>query len=389
VWIKRLVLGRMLLLLVILVLVGVIVLGCAPIGGQPRGWSGGTIADGTLFFGSMKGKLVALDASDGSLLWNPFILETSKPAGGFGCAPASTVVAIYGTPAMAGDLVYIGGYNGKIYAINSNSGALRWVYPREGNFEPVIGGVVVALGKVYIGGSDGIVYALDAETGDWKWEFQTGGKIWSTPAIDGDTLFIGSFDKKLYALDVTNGKSRWKPYETEGAIVSTPAVYNNTVYFGSFDRHLYAVDATDGSLKWKSEVEAGNWFWTRPVVFNNIVYAPSLDGKVYALHAESGHEVVNAIDLGSPVSSSPVLVDSSIIIATEGGKIYSLDTGNNQKRQLADVKELADEELIIYSPLSASEGIVYVHAQTKKRGSLVYALDAQTGVERWHYSTKR
>ena len=387
-WIKKLALGRMLLLPVILVLVGVTVSGCAPIGGQPRGWSGGTIADGTLFFGSMKGKLVALNTSDGSLLWNPFTLETSRPSGGFGCAPASTTVAIYGTPAVAEDLVYVGGYSGKIYAINSDSGALRWVYPREGNFEPVIGGLEVAWGKVYIGGSDGKVYALDAETGDWKWDFQTGGKIWSTPAIDRDTLFIGSFDKKLYALNAENGSKRWE-FKTEGAIVSTPVVYNNTVYFGSFDRHLYAVDATDGSLEWKSEVEAGSWFWTRPVAFNNIVYAPCLDGKVYALNAESGHEVVNAIDLGSPVSSSPVLVDSSIIIATEGGKIYSLDTGNNQKRQLADVKELADEELIIYSPLVASEGIVYVHAQTKKYGSLVYALDAQTGVAKWHYSTKR
>ncbi len=376
--------GRILLLLVVLTLVGVAAFGCVPRGAQPRGWSGGTVTDNTLIFGSMKGQVIALNKSDGGRLWE-LPLETSAPSGGFGCTPASTAVAIYGTPAVAGDLVYVSGYNGKIYAINHNSGVLRWVYPREGNFEPVVGGPVVAGDKVYIGGSDGRVSALNAATGDIEWEFQAGDKIWSTPVIDGETLYVGSFDKKLYALDVTNGSKKWAPFETEGAIVSTPVVYNNTIYFGSFDRHLYAVDATTGSLRWK--FLSGNWFWAKPLVFNNIVYAGSLDGKVYVLDVRSGNKVAE-FDLGSPVSSSPVLVDGSIIIATEEGKVYNLDTSNNQKKPLllADVKELYGDDLAIYSPLSTSEGTLYVNAQTKKYGTIVYALNAQTGVVVWRYS---
>jgi len=391
VWIKKLVFRKILLLLVILVLGGITVLGCTQVGGQPKGWSGVTMADGTLFFGSMKGKLVALNKSNGGRLWE-VILETPKSSGGFGCAPASTAAVIYGTPAVAGDLAYVGGYlylrnraYGKVYAFNTTSGALRWVYPRQGNLDgSIVGGLVVTGGNLYFGASNGKVYALDAETGDWKWDFPTGGEIWSTPAIDRDTLFIGSFDKKLYALDVTDGSQKWAPFETEGAIASTPVVYNNTIYFGSFDRHLYAVDATRGNLKWKSEIEAGSWFWARPVIFHNIVYAPCLDGKVYALNTDSGHMVAE-FDLGSPVSSSPVLVDSLIIVATEEGKVYSLDTSNNQERQIADVKELDGEELVVYSPLLASEEIVYVHAQTKKYGSRLYALNTPTGVKAWRY----
>ncbi|GAH16583.1 unnamed protein product, partial [marine sediment metagenome] len=126
------------------------------------------------------GKLVAVNTS-GSYLWE-VPLETEKPSGGFGCAPAAIPAAIYGTPAVEVEegLVYVGSYNGKIYAINSSSGALRWVYPREGNLQPVVGGAVVALGRVYIGSSSGTLYALDAVTGDKEWEFQTGDKIWST-----------------------------------------------------------------------------------------------------------------------------------------------------------------------------------------------------------------
>jgi len=376
-WVKhnKILLGKILLLLVILLVGGLTASGC--IGGlQPIGWSGGVVADGTLFLGSVEGRLVAVNIADGARQWSE-PLTASGSTGGFGCAASPAGVAIYGTPVVAGDLVYIGGYNGKVYAFDSSSLQKRWVYPPEGNLQPIVGGVVVALDKVYFGGSDGKVYALKADTGVEAWEpFQTGDKIWSTPVIDDGTVYISSFDKKLYALNAATGEKKWETFEVGGAIASTPVVYNNTVYFGSFDRYLYAVDAADGSLKWKSEVEAGSWFWVRPIIYNNTVYAPSLDGKVYILDAESGHELIDAIDLGNPVSSSPVLVDGSIIIASGEGRIYSLDTANNQVKPLADVREKVD------APLWASSGVVYVHTEAQT----LHALNAQTGAELWNIS---
>jgi len=355
---NRLLLGKILLLLVIVVVGGATVFGCTGYKTTPKGWSGGIIADGNLFLGSIEGKLVAWDISSKSRIWPDVLLETKPTGGGFGCAPTSTTVVIYGTPAVGGGLVYISGYNGKIYAFDSSSGVLRWTYPSQDYLQPVVGGPAVAQGKVYVGCSDGKVYALNAATGIPEWEFSTGDKVWSTPAIDGNTLYIGSFDKKLYALDTITGKEKWaKPFETEGAIVSTPLVYNNTIYIGSFDRHLYAISATSGSMIWKSNVEVGKWFWAQPVVYNNTIYAGNLDGKVYILNAETGDEVMDAIDMGSPVSSSPVLVDDTIIVASEDGQVWTIATGSNEKRLLVDLEEK------IYAPLCADEGVVYIHTQ--------------------------
>ncbi|MFC2052177.1 PQQ-binding-like beta-propeller repeat protein, partial [Chloroflexota bacterium] len=356
----------------IVLLVGLTFSGCAGGGTVPRGWSGGAIADDTLFVGSMAGKVVAVDTIDGSRLWGVTI-ETSEPARGFGCAPASTSVAIYGSPAVTEDLVFVGGYNGIIYAFNLNTGALRWVYPRQGHLQPIVGGPVVALGNVYFASADGKVYALDAETGDSQWVFETGDKIWATPAIVDDTLFIGSFDNKLYALNATNGSKKWD-FQTEGAIVSVPLVNDDTVYVGSFDRYLYALNVTDGSVRWKSMSD--NWFWAKPVIHNDVIYASSLDGKVYALNAESGKKLTE-FDLGSPVSSSPVLVDDLlVVVATEERKeearIYTIDTNNNQQKLLVNLEEK------VYAPLAASQGIVYIHTA----GDTLYAVDAQSGAIR-------
>lgn len=385
---KALSVGKV-LLLVSLLLVALTVLGCIGIKTSPEGGSGGTIADGTIFlcpalkqaggFGCsapvVTGKLVALDVSDGSRLWEAS-LESSTPAsGGFGCAQSATPVAIYGNPAVAGELVYVGGYDGRVYAINSDSGVDRWIYPRSGTLQAIVGGAVAALDRLYFACSDGKVYALDAETGDKQWEFATGKKIWATPAIDGETLYLGSFDKKLYAVDAITGQGKWE-FATEGAIASTPLVYNGMVYFGSFDRYFYAVDAATGSLKW--EFLAEKWFWTKAVAYDNTIYAGCFDGKVYVLDAETGNEVVAAIDLESPIYSWPVLVEGKVIIATEEGKVYALDTSSYQLELLADLDEA------IYTPLCLSQGVVYIYSQEQN----LYALNAASGASLWSQTIK-
>ena len=362
-----------LLLLSISILLGILAFsGCrAALGAVARGWSGGVIDSDILFVGSMEGKLVATNTTDGSLLWAVPLETEEESGGGFGCAPASTAVVIYGSPAVAGDLVCVGGYNGKIYAFSRDEVRQepRWIYPRQDIIGvSVIGGIVFDQGKLYYGATNGKVYALDAADGYKEWDFDTGDKIWSTPAIDGDTLYIGSFDKKLYALNTNDGSKKWE-FEAEGAIGSTPVIYDNTVYFGSFDRYLYAVDTTDGSLKWK--FMAANWFWAKAVAYNDTIYAACLDGKVYVLDAESGNEQVE-FDLGSPISSSPVLVDDVVIVATEEGVVYALDIDSNRQRQLANLEEK------VYAPLTAGQGKVYIHTDT----DVVYEIDAQSGAKR-------
>jgi len=371
-------------LLVILLLVGLTLFGCYGIRSTPTGGSGGVVVDGTLYIGSMTGKLVAVKTSDGSLLWAEPLKATEQAGGGFGCAPASTMVAIYGSPAVGENLVYVGGYDGKIYKFDSSthlSNAGR--YPNDKNGGPIIGGPLVALGKVYIGSSDGMVYALDAVSLDKVWGFETGDKIWSTPAIDGETLYIGSFDKKLYALNASDGSKKWE-FRTEGAIISTPLVYNNTVYIGSFDRHLYAVDATTGKQIWQFPANdednnrPSSWFWAKPVAYSNVIYAGCLDNKVYALDAKTGDKI-SEFDLGSPIISSPVLVDSLVIIVSEEGKVFALDTGSNQPpRELADLKEM------VYAPLCASNGVIYIYGADQN----LYALSVESGAKLWSQTIK-
>lgn len=371
--------GKLLLLLII---VGVMLVagGCTGLGGQQAGWSGVTVAGDNLYFGSAGGNMIALDDESGGELWRkPF---TASGSGGFGCAPSEGAVPLYGTPVVDGELVYIAGYDGKVYALNTSAGAERWIYPRQGNLHSFVGGLAISQGKLYIGSVGGIIYALDAENGDLIWEYEIGEQLWATPAVDGDTLYIGSFDKKLYAIDTTTGEEKWQqPFEAEGPIISTPVVDGGIVYVGSFDRHIYALDAASGELIWQFTETEGNgentpqkWFWASPVVYNGTIYAANTDGRVYIIDAEDG-SLITVIDLGSAVSSTPAVANDKVFIATEDGNIFYIDTNDNRKMTLPPLGGK------VTAPLVVSEGIIYIHTIEDE---IIYKLNAETGVSLWN-----
>ena len=104
---NKILLVKVLLFLVILLVSGLTGFGCAGTGAIPKGWSGGVVVDDTLFLGSMEGKLVAINVLSHTRLWEVPLETSEQAAGGFGCAPASTAVAIYGSPAVAEELVYV------------------------------------------------------------------------------------------------------------------------------------------------------------------------------------------------------------------------------------------------------------------------------------------
>ncbi len=337
-------------------ILAIVIFGISCVSGlAPIGWSGGVASNGTLYVGSMEGRLAAINLADQSRQWaEPLKVQAQSSLFGcssaLGCGGGTSRVPIYGTPVVSDNFVYLAGYNGKIYAYNTTNLAMRWMFPVDGYLNSFVGGMVIDNNKLFIGNSDGWVYSLNAATGELLNEFQTGDKIWGTPALDGNTLYIGAFDKKLYALNADDLTLKWT-YATEGSIIATPLVADGVVYIGSFDRNLYAINASDGSLKWK--FVGGNWFWARPVIVNDTLYAGCLDGFIYALNTDTGAEITR-FQLDSQIGSQPVVVDNYIIFASHNGIIYKINSDTREMTQLAAISFNID------GPLTVHEGIIYI-----------------------------
>lgn len=354
----------------LLLLLAALLVGCAP-GVVAGGGSAAVIDNGILYIGTQQGQLRAINPDTGESLWSATLLQPA-PRNAFGCTSAPRPVTIYGAPAVAGELVYVGGYDGRLRVYKG--GAEQASYPAEETAAvgAIVGGPVLGRGSVYFGTARGEVFALDATTLLKKWQFKTGDQIWSSPLLNGDTLYVTSMDSRLYALDADTGAEKWH-LEAGGAITSPPVISGDTVYFGAFDRYFYAVNATTGQLTWKSTVQAGRWFWAAPVVAGNAVYAGAMDNKAYVFDAKTGANFA-VRDLGAPLVSSPVLNGESVLFAAETGQIWAIDTTQYQAKELQ-----ASITGKVNASLTLSGGMVYIHTQTP---DTLFVVRADSGVNK-------
>jgi len=316
--------------------------------------------------------------------WSYALREPS--GGGFSCSAKSIAVAIYGVPAVAEERVFIGGYNGRAYALNASARSQgqefpqtrenEWFYPKVGGaLGSIVGSPVMGDDAIYVTSADGKVYCLEKDFGDKRWNSTIlSEKLWSTPGVEGDSVYLTTFEGHLYALSAEDGKVTWN-FTTKSGIgfVSSPLVYGGTLFAGTFDSRLYAVKVGADEPLW--EFPAGNCFWSTPVAGNGTVYAGCLDGRVYAIDADNGTELWS-FDTGSPVVVSPLLSGDLLIAISESGAIYFLKTAASVDSRL--VSEVSINVSVQAAPC-VQDGIVYVRGQD----NVLYAVDINRGEVAW------
>ncbi|MET8049740.1 PQQ-binding-like beta-propeller repeat protein [Streptosporangium sp. NPDC005286] len=316
-------------------------------------YSSPAVVDGVVYVGSGDGKVYALDALTGAVRW------THKIGG-----------RVYSSPAVVDGVVYVGSGDGKVYALDALTGAVRWTH-KTGDW--VYSSPAVVDGVVYVGSGDGKVYALDALTGAVRWTHKTGDDVGSSPAVVDGVVYVGSDDHKVYALDALTGAVRWT-HKTGNWVRSSPAVVDGVVYVGngdgdddnSYKGKVYALDALTGAVRWTHKI--GNWVGSSPAVVDGVVYVGSDDHKVYALDALTG-AVRWTHKTGNWVRSSPAVVDGVVYVGSNDHKVYALDALTGAVRWTHKTGNW------VYSSPAVVDGVVYVGSNDDK----VYALDARTG----------
>ncbi|WP_276498945.1 PQQ-binding-like beta-propeller repeat protein [Pontibacter litorisediminis] len=217
------------------------------------------------------------------------------------------------------------------------------------------------------------------------WKFKTKGRIYSSPLVDEDLLYVGSGDHSLYALDKSSGKQRWA-FKTGGAVHSSPAVQGSLVYVGSADGHLYAINKKNGKLVWmfKSEGEKAYDLWdyylSSPKVVANTVYWGSGDSHLYALDSETG-ELKWKFKTAGPVHATPAVADGKVYVGSFDGLFYALEAGSGELVwQFQTVGDTHFPKGEIQEGAVVQDGVVYFGS----RDYNLYALDAKTGRGRWN-----
>ena len=239
-----------------------------------------------------------------------------------------------------------------------------------------------------------------------KWRFQTGGQVISSPAVVGDTVYVGSADHNLYAINRDAGTLKWK-FKTGGRVNSSPAVAGGVVYFGSYDGNFYAVDATTGKLNWKFQTagerrfaakhlhgaepatetmpDPFDFYLSSPAVDNGMVYFGSGDGNVYELDAASG-ALKWKFQTADVVYASPAIADSTVFVGSWDSYFYALEAATGKEKWRFKTGEDAEihNQVGIQSSAVVAGGMVYFGC----RDSNLYALNAKSGEKKWVFNNR-
>ena len=107
-------------------------------------------------------------------------------------------------------------------------------------FEKIWEAHEVANGLLYIGSHAGKVMAVNLAGGEVAWTFQTEASKTNGPALtrpDGSPNYRAAFTDLFYD-DLITGTARMM---SVGAVLSSPVINGDTLYVGSWDGQLYAI----------------------------------------------------------------------------------------------------------------------------------------------------
>jgi outer membrane protein assembly factor BamB len=198
------------------------------------------VADGVVYVGSADGFLYAIGLEMGGLLWRFETDGVSHVSAELGFDRKT----VQSSPAVVDGTVYFGSRDGGTYAVDAASGKLRWRYDHTTPW--VLASPAISDGMLVSGTSDGLyIHSLDVETGEENWRFETGVRVFSSAAISGDVLYVGTQGRRLLALDKQSGSLRWD-MRFGGAVMSSPVVDGDHIYVGSDDGGVYSIRLASG-----------------------------------------------------------------------------------------------------------------------------------------------
>jgi outer membrane protein assembly factor BamB len=237
---------------------------------------------------------------------------------------------------------------------------------------------------------------------EWKIDLHT--EIVASPAIVGQTMYLGAENGNLYAFDLPSKTLQWL-FHSRGGISSTPAVGGGLVYFMSRDGHFYALDEHTGAPRWTFQTlgestfaahgmygitaatgptpDPWDFFLSSPVLHHGKVYFGSSDERLYALDAATG-KLAWVFKTGGVIHSSPAVAQNTVLVGSWDGILYALDadSGAERWRFKTETEQKNSVMLGIQSSPGVDKDTVYIGA----RDGYMYALDLATGSLKWRYN---
>lgn len=343
-------------------------------------------------------------------------------------------------PAFAGGALYVGSQNGTVFALDEDSGCLRWTFSTTAEVRT---GIVVADWKpgakteplLYFGDLVGNVYALSAVSGKLVWRDRADDHpsltLTAAPALYEGRLYVPlsalevtaaadpnyaccTFRGGVAVYDALSGDKLWTAYSIQepgrkvgensvgtariapsGApIWNTPALdpKRGLLYVGTGTNYsspandtsdaILAFDMQDGSMRWHQQMTAGD-AWNMGCETEDRINCPPEDGPDY--------------DFGAAIILAQTPAGKDVLIAGQkSGDVYALDPDAGGKVLWHQKLGRGGIQGGVHFGMAVDGGTVYVPMSDFDGGARwpgkpypgMFALDIATGEVMWYQRTQ-
>lgn len=276
--------------------------------------------DRSLYLGGADGSVLQLSANDGVVEWE--------------AAVSGEVLA---APAVSDDWVIVQTYDGKLLGFQPGADEPAWTFTSDvpvltlrGTSTPILVG-----DNAIAGFGDGKVVAVDVNSGNVSWESRIGvpqgsSEIDRIVDIDGAMtqqgieLFVASYQGRVAALDSRTGRKLWQ--QNVSSVTGTHVGFGN-VYVADVDGTLSAFLRTGQGVRWQN-IELGYRQLSRPTPVSSYVATVDFDGYLHLLSQVDG-QIVGRTKIGGDAARADMIADSGrLIIFADNGQLlaYELET---------------------------------------------------------------
>lgn len=233
------------------------------------------IRGSTVVVATIDGLLRGLSLFDGSVIWS---IEQASPA-----------LTLRGAaqPIVVGTTVVAGFDNGRLVAANISDGTTEWetmLSPPSGRSDldrlSDVDGALAAVGQdIYAAGYQGRVAALASESGAILWSRELSS--YAGIGAEWDRVYTLTDEGELVAMLRRNGADVWRQAALIRREPTSPTPFNTAVVVGDFEGYLHFFDSGDGRPVARERVGKG-MISGKPVVIAGRLYVQSESGQLYA-----------------------------------------------------------------------------------------------------------
>jgi outer membrane protein assembly factor BamB len=224
---------------------------------------------------------------------------------------------VQGSAVAVDGTVYFGTIDGKVIALEAETGKRRWEFNAK---DAVVATPVLNENLLFVGSMSGKLHCLDAKSGRERWFYDAGVAVSGSAAVLSGVVCIGT-DNKLVGINVQNGKEAWAvPFP--GSLGCNVTV-GNGAFVAFRGSEIRVVDAATGTARWKRDDEPANdninFGPPYPIATRSIA---SESGRIYFVRGGRlrawDEKTGNDIWASPPPSGGERLIDGSLVVVADG-----------------------------------------------------------------------